>query len=527
MRWLIRLVGSVGFLLGPLNHGAPGMVCMTPELRASVAAVYRQAYEGFLESALASMRELADRAPDCAILQAYWSDLLQWQLLNRWVHESVRRDVEEAFQTATERVIRQAQKRRPARVSDAEEAFAYATAYLLRAQWYGFLERWWSVVEPLRRGKVWLDRAYELDPQRPEVQYYMGVYLYVLDRSSWVFHVLRWLLAIPGGDRTRAWPLLEQALSRPSPLQGEIRVVVTGLLQYEGRWMEALDQLRQLRTDYPRNVFFHFWEGLFYERVAVDYERAFQVYQDIWERAQAGGDPRYNRWVAFQARYRMGYAAYKLFRFHTAEQSFRDVLVMGDPDPPWVLPWTYLALGHLYRDWGRWDEAQAAYRQVLQLPAVVDSRSRASVALREDYGTPYWQVYTRYVQGRVLLAEHAVAEGCAYFERWAATADDPVARLGLGECSLARGDTTTALRHFQIALSQAGGPGMSWAQAKAALYLGQLYEASARDRARQYYAQVQAYPQVPGDIVQAASFRRARLEYLEHVGGPGAVHTAP
>ncbi|GBC85649.1 hypothetical protein HRbin11_02099 [bacterium HR11] len=520
----VRWVGSIGLAFGLSGSVAHAMACMTPELRASVAAVYRQAYEGFLDGALAAMRELADRSPDCPILQAYWSDLLQWQLLNRWIHEDVRRDVEEAFQTATDRVIRQARKRRPDRVHDPEEAFAYAAAYLLRAQWYGFLERWWSVVEPLRRGKAWLDRAYELDPRRPEVQYYMGVYLYVLDRSSWVFHVLRWLLAIPGGDRARAWGLLEQALSRPGPLQGEMRVVATGFLQYEGRWLEALDQLRQIRTDYPENPFFHFWEGLFYERVAVDYERAFQVYQAIWERARSGADPRYNRWVAFQARYRMGYAAYKLFRFHDAEQYFRDVLAMNDRDPPWVIPWTYLALGNLYRDWGRFDQARDAYSRVLQLPPVVDARARASAALREDYTVPYWQVYPRYVQGRVRLAERSIAEGCAYFERWRSTADDPVARLGLGECSLARGDTTAALQHFQAAVSLAGGPGMSWAQAKAALYLGMLYEASARDKARQYYTQVRAYPQVPWDIAQAAAFRKARLE---HVGGAGEVHTAP
>ncbi len=524
MRWPMRLVGSVGLVLGPWSGAAHAMACMTPELRASVAAVYRQAYEGFLDGALAALRELADRSPDCPVLQAYWSDLLQWQLLNRWVHEDVRRDVEAAFQTATDRVIRQARKRRPGRVHDPEEAFAYAAAYLLRAQWYGFLDRWWSVVEPLRRGQAWLERAYELDPQRPEVQYYKGVYLYVLDRSSWVFHVLRWLLAIPGGDRARAWDLLGQAIARPSPLQGEIRVVVTGLLQYEGRWLEALDQLRRLRADYPGNPFFHFWEGLFYERTAVDYERAFQVYRAIWERARSGDDPRYNRWVAFQARYRMGYAAYKLFRFHEAEQSFWDVLAMNDPDPPWVVPWTYLALGNLYRDWGRWDPAREAYGQVLRLPPVADSRARASAALREDVTTPYWQVYTRYVQGRVRLAEGSVAEGCAYFERWRSAADDPVVRLGLGECSLARGDTAGALQHFQTAVSLAGGLGMSWAQARAALYLGLLYEASARDKARQYYTQVRAYPQVPWDVAQAAAFRKARLE---HVGGTREVHTAP
>ncbi|MCS7313442.1 MAG: tetratricopeptide repeat protein [Acidobacteria bacterium] len=524
MRWPVGLFSSIGLLFGLSSSAAHGMPCMTPELRASVAAVYRQAYEGFLDSALTAMRSLADRSPDCPVLQAYWSDLLQWQLLNRWVHEDVRRDVEEAFQMATDRVIRQARTRRPDRVHDPEEAFAYAAAYLLRAQWYGFLERWWSVAEPLRRGKAWLDRAYALDPQHPAVQYYLGSYLYVLDQSSWVFRILRWLLAIPSGDRRQAWNLLRQALQRPSFLQAEIRVVVTGFLQYEGRWLEALDQLRHLRTDYPENPFFHFWEGLFYERIVADYEQAFRIYQAIWERAQSGTDPRYSRWIAFQARYRMGYAAYKQFRFREAEQYFQDVLTMNDKDPPWVIPWTYLALGNLYQDSGQFDKAREAYHRVLQLLPVADSRARASKALKDTRRTPYWEVYPRYVQGRVQLAEGLVAEGCAYFERWRATADDPVVRLGLGECSLARGDTTAALQHFQTAVSLSGGPGMSWAQAKAALYLGLLYEVSAQDKARQYYTQVRAYPQVPRDIAQAAAFRKARLE---HVGGAGEAHTAP
>ncbi len=484
-----------------------------PSVDAAVWPIYMEAYAGFLEPALDRMATLANRYPDCLMIQVYWSDLLQWQLLNRWIHAARREAVERQFMAATERILRRARRRKIPLVRDPMEAFAYAAAHLLRAQWYGFQGRWWKVVRPLRMGRHWLERAYALAPDSPEIQYYLGVYDYVMDRGSWVYGALRWLLAIPKGDRRRAWQFLNSAVARPSVWQTEIRMVITGLLQYEGRWLDALERLMRLRRTYPWNPFFHFWEGLFYERIAVDYPRALAVYREIWMRAQAGTDPRYDMRVAYQARYRMGYVLYRMFRFHAALQHFRAVLAMGLDDPPWVRPWTELARGQLYLDWGDIAAARAAFRRVLAMAPVVDSHERARRLLAQIETLRTRRAWVRYVRGRVWLAEGNIPRGCKHFQNWVKQAEThPVAWLGMGECYLMQDRFQEAVQAFQRAIAAVRARGSAWAQARAAVYLGQLLETVSRARAQQLYAQAQAYPQTPPEIRQAAAFRMEQLK---------------
>lgn len=95
-------------------------------------------------------------------------------------------------------------------------------------------------------------RVLELDPARTDAGLIVGTYRYLVATLS---RVMRWIayLAGFGGDKDRAYHLLEACTTAPGETAIEARFALIIAYSRDGRHDDALRELRVLRARYPRN----------------------------------------------------------------------------------------------------------------------------------------------------------------------------------------------------------------------------------------------------------------------------------
>jgi tetratricopeptide (TPR) repeat protein len=95
-------------------------------------------------------------------------------------------------------------------------------------------------------------RVLELDPARTDAGLIVGTYRYLVATLS---RVMRWIayLAGFGGDKDRAYRLLEACTTAPNETAIEARFALIITYSRDGRHDDALRELRVLRGRYPRN----------------------------------------------------------------------------------------------------------------------------------------------------------------------------------------------------------------------------------------------------------------------------------
>lgn len=502
----VRL-GNLLVILLILPGIVKGKVCSFQELQPDIERIQKIMYSGDIHRAANEWSALYPEKP-CPLVRGYLANALFWMLIAEKSDENLSHDTLTRFQRVTKDLIHEADSTNPSYVNEGANAFAYAWGYILRAQWNGFQHRWWSLAGDIKKGKIWLDHAYRLAPQQGEVIYLLGLYNYVLDRKGALFHIFRWLFGVPAGDKTRAWPLLLQAARQPSGLQSECWMILGAFYQDEGRWLDSLAMIRRLRDQYPDNPMYHFWEGLFYERIAVDYPAAHQIYQEIWDKTLSHNVPLYDNRIAVQALYRIGFTEYKMYKFRDAIKKFQTLEKLRPADPPWVMPKSYLVLGDLYRDLGNIQEAKTAYAKVMQFPPVLDYRERAAKALHTNFSTPPWSEYSNYVRAKVKLAEGDVDQGCSEFEKVLKFNRTPMMQLGFAECLNVKGQKEKARQLLKALIDANTSSDMDRARAGAALLLGNSYfEEHASSPALKYYKLASKIPQAPSEYRQHAVYR--------------------
>ena len=144
--------------------------------------------------------------------------------------------------------------RSPAR---AEAWFYLGGAYGARAQWRVLRGERLAAARDGKRIKESLERALVLDPDLHDAYFGIGLYHYYADVAPAAARVLRWLLALPGGDRVTGLQEMLQARDRGRLLSGEADYQLsTVYLWYEKQTERALALLSGLDERYPGNPHF-------------------------------------------------------------------------------------------------------------------------------------------------------------------------------------------------------------------------------------------------------------------------------
>lgn len=217
-----------------------------------IAAVY----DGIFD---ARFSELPDRLSDtcppapaeaCLLLEAVG---LWWQI-NVDPNDLSRDD---AFHAAADTAVSAIQawtRREPER---AEAWFYLGGAFGARAQWQVLRGNRLDAARDGSRIKDALERALMLDPMLVDAYFGIGLYHYYADVAPAAVRFLRWLLLLPGGDRTQGLEEMLRARRGGQLLRDEADYQLHLLyLWYEKQPERALDLLRGLQERHPVNPHF-------------------------------------------------------------------------------------------------------------------------------------------------------------------------------------------------------------------------------------------------------------------------------
>jgi len=194
-----------------LGAGRPPVSAAPADLRGADALV--RVYEAILdarfdqvEAALAQARKVAPReACDVLAATATW-----WRIqLDPDSHALDRRFLAEA-----DEAIRSTEAWAAREPQSAEAHFYAGAAYAARVQWRVLRDEKLAAARDGKRIKTALERAIALDPDLDDAYFGVGMYQYYADVAPATAKILRFLLRLPGGNRTEGLAQMQRARTR-------------------------------------------------------------------------------------------------------------------------------------------------------------------------------------------------------------------------------------------------------------------------------------------------------------------------
>ncbi len=335
---------------------AAGSIPYAPAL----ARCYDAILDARFEDAEAEIAKACGPAPSetCALMRA---NSTWWQIQMNPNDRSKDRTFEPQLDRAIDRIT-QWTAREPKR---ADAWFFLGAAYGLRVQFRVLRGERLAAARDGKRIKDALEQALVLDPTLQDAYFGIGLYHYYAGIAPAIFKILRWLLALPGGDRAQGLEEMWRARSRGELLRGEVDYQLQLIdLWYEHKPDEALTLLDGLRDAYPHNP-------LFLQSIAD--------VQDVYRHDHAAGLDAWrtlyalsrDRRVAFpemsEIRARLGMAAEldALGRTDDAIEQLKAVVAAKPTAPYGASALAWLRLGAAYDRTGFHDRAVVAYRAAI------------------------------------------------------------------------------------------------------------------------------------------------------------------
>ena len=397
----------------------------------------------------------------------------------------------------------------------AEAWFYLGGAYGTRVQWRVLRVERLAAARDGKRIKEVLERAIALDPQLEDAYFGVGLYKYYAAVAPAGARMLRWLLLLPGGDRSEGLGEMLRAGERGEILHGEadyqIHIVY---LWYEKRFTEALALLRDLSRTYPRNPLFAWQIGDVEDVYFHDLSASRDAYASLLARS-ARGDVNGKDLADAQARLGLARQLDALYETDRAIDLLSALVARKPAEPYAALAQAQMMLGTFYDRVGLHALSTTAFAAAHgAIPAddrlglarrVRDSSARTTPQKTADayrIALQGWRAFERRDDGEALrLLERAVA----------ANPVEPVARYRYAHVLAARQQPAQALDEYErvIAASDRVPPAFL---ARALFEAAALVERSGDpDRALEYFDRATSTFGADRDTIDAAQRAVSRL----------------
>jgi len=171
----------------------------------------------------------------------------------------------------------------------AEAWFYQGVALGARGQWKILRGESLAAARDGKRIREVLERALALDPTMDDAAFGIGVYRYYAAITPTYLRWLRWLLALPGGDRAGGLAQMERT-SRSGQIVGAEADYQLHLayLWYERRFEEALAIVQDLQRRYPGNPLFRHLEASITDVYFHDTQRSLALSESLLAAAERG-----------------------------------------------------------------------------------------------------------------------------------------------------------------------------------------------------------------------------------------------
>jgi tetratricopeptide (TPR) repeat protein len=504
----VLLLATWGFLLAAPAHaepltGLPGLV-----------RVYDAILDARFDDAAAELKRACGPAPaeacDVLAATATW-----WRILI----DPNSRALDEQFSAEVERAIRSTEAWTEREPKNAEAHFYAGGAYAARVQWRVLRDEKLAAARDGKRIKQALERAIALDPSLDDAYFGIGLYQYYADVAPAAAKVLRFLLMLPGGDKTEGLAQMRRARTRGKLLQGEADYQLHILyLWYEKRADLAAGLLESLVDRHPGNPIFTAQLADLQDRYEHDVTASLATWRGLLTAARDG---RVNEAEIAATQARLGIAR-QLEALHHTDQALeylRAILADRPSGPVGAVAAAYLALGEAEDRLGHHDAALAAYALAIQTAPSPDTdaiRRRAAERSRRPPDPRRAEAYRLSLEGlRRLEKSDAAGAESLLLRSLTLHPADPVARYRYARVLLAKKDDERALAEFESAIRGAR-------DAPAPLAAAAYYEAARiherlghTDEAIAYYQAAQTWFGGGADTRNAATRALARLRAVK------------
>jgi hypothetical protein len=431
---------------------------------ASLVRVYDAILDARFDDAAAEMKRACDpsaplgrgAAPPeaCDVLAAtatWWRILIDPQ----------NRALDARFTAESDRAIRATDAWVSREPQNAEAHFYSGAAYAARVQWRVLRDEKLAAARDGKRIKQALERAIALDPALDDAYFGIGLYQYYADVAPATAKVLRFLLMLPGGDKTEGLARMRRARARGKLLQGEADYQLHILyLWYEKRSDLAAGLLESLRERYPGNPLFPAQLAEVQDRYQHDISASLATWRGLLAAARDG---RVNEAELAAAQARLGIARQleALQQTDQALEHLRAILLDKPSRPASAVPAAYLALGEAEDRLGHHDAAVAAYALAVQTAPSPDPeaiRTRAAERMRRAPDARRAEAYRLSLEGlRRLEKSDAAGAESLLVRSLTLNPKDPVARYRYARVLLATKDDERALAELEAAIHAAPG----------------------------------------------------------------------
>jgi tetratricopeptide (TPR) repeat protein len=161
----------------------------------------------------------------------------------------------------TDEVVREANWRLSQNPNDVNALFARGWARSIECAYIAMVERGFragfSLASKAKDDEV---RVLQLDPNYADAKLVVGVYQYVVGALPWPFKFLIGFAGITG-SKMKGMALLRDAGEHGVITGPEARTVMALFLRREGKYKQAIQIIRGLETEYPRNFLFRLEEA--------------------------------------------------------------------------------------------------------------------------------------------------------------------------------------------------------------------------------------------------------------------------
>lgn len=271
--------------------------------------------------------------------------------------EVYRRHVARAMELAEQRLARNPR--------DVQALYDLGAAVGLQASYAATVEgRVGGAFGSARRAFNTHERVLELDPSRADAGLIVGTYRYIVATLSLP---ARWVAYIAGfgGGKEKGLRMIEEAAGRPGEAQVDAKFALMLMYNREGRYLEALEVIRGLMEQFPRNRVLRLEAGATAIR-ARHYSEADRLLTEAMARLPSDPRPRAFGEEAMW-HYKRGLARLSLRRLDQARADLARALEY--PMRDWVRGRILLEQGKLADLESRRADARALYAQAARLAA--------------------------------------------------------------------------------------------------------------------------------------------------------------
>lgn len=176
--------------------------------------------------------------------------------------------------------VREADWRVGKNASDIDALFARGWVRALRCTYIAMVERAFSTGFRLAtRARDDARRVLELNPDYADAKLITGVYDYVVGALPFPFKLVIGFAGITG-SKTRGMEMLHDAANRAVLTSVDARTVIALFLRREGRYKEAIEVVRSLKSEYPHDFLFCLEEANL-RKDAGEGMKAVDAYRDV------------------------------------------------------------------------------------------------------------------------------------------------------------------------------------------------------------------------------------------------------